>query len=65
MLGSDPGQLRVATTALAVRHSNHSARSHPSHPVDEISKLDTLAFIKLLVYLYTINGDDPIAVAPR
>jgi hypothetical protein len=46
----------VATTALAVRHSNHSARSLPSHPVDEISKLDKLhvplAFIKLLVYFW-------------
>ncbi len=30
--GSYPGQLRVATTALTVRRSNHSAKSHAFLP---------------------------------
>jgi hypothetical protein len=38
------GPRTVATTALAVRRSNHSARSHPSYPVDEISKQSTISW---------------------
>jgi hypothetical protein len=68
MLGSKFQPRTVATTALAVRRSNHSARSHPqtrldSHSNNKLKNVRLRCFIRIIIgvfimfnYLYVKNN---------